>query len=142
MLADVGSVTDSARFFFPDGQLYLFPDGQLYFFSRWSVIFFSRWSVILCSYEPRPTGLNFGEQWGASLSLRSSRTANNSLSFLGDVIAVKGELMYIKKFKLECPVEILKKWRRNYHGVALKSRESSKRSPQFSLEFVIETITP
>ena len=63
----------------------------------------------LCGYEPRPTGLNFGEQLGAGFSLRSSRTVNDSLSFLGEVKVVKGELTHIKEFKLECPVEILKK---------------------------------
>ena len=54
-------------------------------------------------------GLNFSEQWEAGLSLLSSCAANNSLSFLGDVKVVKGELTHIKKFKLECPMEIFKK---------------------------------
>lgn len=66
MLADVGSVTDSGRFFFSDGHP--------------------------CSYEPRPIGLNFSQQWEAGFSLLSSRTVNNSLSFLGDVEVVKSEL--------------------------------------------------
>ena len=112
MLADVGSVTDSGRFFFPDGHP--------------------------CSYEPRPIGLNFSEQWEAGFSLLSSRAANNSLSFLGDV---KGELTHIKKFKLECPMEIFKKGMSGVEIILawLSRVESQARDPQCWLEFVILT---
>lgn len=94
-----------------------------------------------CSYEPHLIGLNFSEQWEAGFSLLSSRAANDSLSFLGDVKVVKGELTHIKKFKLECPMKIFKK---GVSGVEiiqawLSRVESQARDSQCWLEFVILT---
>ena len=99
-----------------------------------------------CSYEPRPIGLNFSEQWEAGFSLLSSHTANNSLSFLGDVKVVKGKLTHIKKFKLECPMEIFKKGMSGVEIILawLSRVESQARDSQCWLELLYdsETITP